>query len=316
MINRRITVVGHYGMSFLMDVINFPAVGETVEGIGFETEPGGKGYNQAIAASRLGGDVNFITAVGGDDFGAHCDEDLAAEGVNGRYIVTFPEERTAFAFVANSSDKKSEVYVYPGAIRSLAPLNIRKYEDVIKGSALLLLQNEVSLETLCEIIEIAAEHKIDIIYNPAPARKLPREMLRYITCLTPNETEAAILSDSDPNDELALDIALESLHGQGARNVIITLGARGSLISIDGSKKIVRPLDVPVESTTGAGDSYNAALAAKYLDTGNLFEAAIYASVASSLQVMRPGVVANLPYKSEVDKYFKKYKESLIEDYK
>ena len=219
---KTITVIGHYGMSLLMDVQRFASVGETAEGIGLETEPGGKGYNQAIAASRLGADVNFITAVGGDTFGKGCDLDLQKEGVSGRFIIPFPQEKTACAFVINTADAKSEVYVYPGAIRSVTAANIAQYQEVIASSALLLVQNEVSEEALCEAISIAGKQGIEIIYNPAPARPMPEKIFQYITVLTPNETEAAILTGQDPEKPLDVDVALARLHGLGVKSVIIT----------------------------------------------------------------------------------------------
>lgn len=309
---KTITVAGHYGMSLLMDVMRFPAVGETVEGLELEIEPGGKGYNQAIAASRLDAPVNFITAAGGDDFGDRCEEDLISEKVKGRYIIKFPDLKTACAFVINTAEGQSEVYVYSGAIRSVLPEHIRKYEAVIKGSDLLLLQNELSVEALCEVFKIAGEAGIEIIYNPAPARAMPSWVFKYVTILTPNETEAAILAGLNPEEPLDVDAALERLHSLGVENVIITRGEKGSLLSVGGARFQVDPLQGKVISTTGAGDCYNAALAVKYLETKDILEAAQYASVAAGLQVMRPGVIANLPYREEADRVFGEYKGKMI----
>jgi len=308
--SKRITVIGHYGMSLLMDVARFPVVGETVEGLDLVIEPGGKGYNQAIAASRLGAEVNFITAVGDDDFGKCCERDLISEGVKGRYIISFKGRRTACAFVINSADKCSEVYVYPGAIRQVTPQHIREYAELIKGSGLLLLQNEITAEALMEAIEIGQDAGVEIIYNPAPARELPALAFRYITCITPNETEAAILTGMDPDKALDVDAALDRLHQAGARNVIITLGEKGSAVSLEnGEKHAVRSIKVDAVSTTGAGDAYNAAFAVHYLETRDILESAQYATVAAGLQVMRPGVIANMPYRQETDEYFLKYKD-------
>ena len=312
MAKQEITVIGHYGMSLLMDVMHFPAVGETVEGLGVEIEPGGKGYNQAIAASRLGAKVNFITASGGDEFGSRCEADLIAEKVAGRYIIKFPELKTACAFVINTTDGKSEVFVYPGAIRSVLPEHIREHEAVIKGSSLMLLQNEISAEALCEVIRIAGEAGIEIIYNPAPARPMPSEIFKYVTILTPNETEAAILAGLDPDEPLDIDEALERLHSMGAKNIIITMGGEGSVISFGNTCYHVEPLRGQVISTTGAGDCYNAALAVKYLQTHDILEAAQYASVAAGMQVMRPGVIANLPYEGETEELYKQYRGKLL----
>lgn len=309
---KRITVIGHYGMSLLMDVERFPAVGETVEGLGLVTEPGGKGYNQAIAASRLGAEVNFITAVGNDEFGSLCEKDLISENVRGRYIIPFEGQRTACAFVINSADKNSEVYVYPGAIRRVTGAHIRKYAAVIAQSGLLLLQNEITTDALMEAIGIARQAKVEIIYNPAPARELPAEAFPYITCITPNETEAAILTGADPDAPLDVEQALEKLHGMGAKNVIITLGGNGSAVSLEnGRTHRVGSLKVDVVGTTGAGDSYNAAFAVRYMETRDILESAKYAAVASGLQVMRPGVIANMPYKQETDEWFSRYQDEL-----
>lgn len=303
-----ITVIGHYGMSLLMDVERFPAVGETVVGLDLTTEPGGKGYNQAIAASRLGAKVNFITAVGDDEFGGLCEQDLISEGVEGRYIIPFEGQRTACAFVINSADKSSEVYVYSGAIRSVTGTHIRTYADVITSSGLLLLQNEIGMEALLEAIEIGHQAGVEIIYNPAPARVLPAEVFQKIKCITPNETEAALLTGADPKAPIDIGQTLGKLHALGAKNVIITLGARGSVVSLEnGEQHMVPSMEVEVVSTTGAGDSYNAALAVHYVETRDLLESAKYASVASGLQVMRPGVIANMPYRHETDRRFAAY---------
>lgn len=313
--DKTITVVGHYGMSLLMDVRHFPAVGETVEGLGLETEPGGKGYNQAIAASRLGAKVNFITAVGGDDFGARCESDLLSEKVGGRYIIQFPDLKTACAFVINNDEGKSEVFVYPGAIRHVTPEHIRRYTSVIQESSLMLLQNEVSTEALCEVIKIAGKAGIEIIYNPAPAREIPPELFPYITILTPNETEAAIITGMDPDKPLDVDKALDILHGFGAANVIITMGGQGSIVSRNRNRFRVGALQGKAVNTTGAGDCYNAALSVKYLETHNITEAAEYASIAAGLQVMMPGVIENMPYKDKVDEVYRKIRGTMVSDF-
>lgn len=309
---KQITVVGHYGMSLLMDVARFPAVGETVEGLALETEPGGKGYNQAIAASRLGASVNFITAVGDDDFGACCEKDLINEGVEGRYIVKFPGKKTACAFVINSADRKSEVYVYPGAIRFMTPEDVRRHRSVIENSSLLLLQNEVAPETLYEVIQIGGEAGVPIIYNPAPARPMPMELLRYISVITPNETEAAILTGQDPEKSLDVEAAMKHLRRCGIENVIVTMGGEGSELLTPEGRFHVDPLRGEVVSTTGAGDCYNAALAVQYLSTGDLALSAQYASVAAGMQVARPGVIANLPYRDETDALFSTLRGKLL----
>ena len=296
-----ITFIGHYGMSLLMDVNRFAVPGETVEGLTLETEPGGKGYNQAVAAARLGASVGFITAVGGDDFGANCDSDLAAEGVVSRNIIKFPEKRTACAFVINSDQKQSEVYVYPGAIRDVTSFHIEQYADIIMGSKLLVVQNEISVEALAKAIDIAYQAGIPVIYNPAPARDISLDIYKKVDCITPNETEAAILTGARPDQELDIETAVNALHKFGVSNVIITLGAKGAVVSHNGQLTIIPALDVSVASTTGAGDCFNAALVVNFAESGDYLESARYAVAASAVSVSRPGVIASFPYKNEIE---------------
>ena len=178
---------------------------------------------------------------------------------------------------------------------------------------MLLVQNEISPEALCKVIEIGGKAKVEIIYNPAPARPMPKEIYQYIHIMTPNETEAALLAGLDPVVPLDVDTAVGRLHEFGVENVIITMGDKGSIVSMKGERYQVKPLEGKVISTTGAGDCYNAALAVKYMETHDVLEAAQYASVASGLQVQRNGVIANLPYKDETDEIYQKVKDSLAE---
>ena len=309
---KEITVVGHYGMSLLMDVQRFAEVGETAEGLGLEYEPGGKGFNQALAASRLGSTVNFITAVGDDDFGGQCKSDLEKEGIVGQYIMQFSGQKTACAFVINSADKKSEVYVYPGAIRSVSPEDIEKYRDVIWRSSLMLLQNEVNAQALERVIRIAGQKRIPIVYNPAPAREMPEEIFQYIDVITPNETEAALLTGQDPGQPLDVDKAFAQLKKLGVENIIITMGENGSQLLLGETRYAVAPFRGNVVSTTGAGDCFNAALATHYLATGDLMAATEYATIAAGVQVTRPGVIANMPYQAEIDAFYERLKNTFV----
>ncbi len=296
----RITVIGHYGFSLLMDVSRFPFPGETVEGLGLETEPGGKGYNQAVAASRLGESVAFITAVGDDEFGALCDAYLKDEQIEERRIIVYPGQKTACAFVVNTALKESLVMVYPGAIRSVTPADIEAHAETIIKSEILLLQNEITTEALLKAVEIGHSHGIPIVYNPAPARFVPDELFRKVDYITPNETEAAILTDADPSEPLDVRLAMQKLHEKGAKNVVITLGEKGAAISSGGAFTSIQASKVDVVSTTGAGDAFNAAFAAGVVQGRSCVGAAEFAVAISGIAVSRPGIIASLPYKKEV----------------
>jgi ribokinase len=283
-----------------MDAPRFAVCGETVHVDNFVTEPGGKGYNQAVAAARLGADAVFITAVGDDDYGGMCDGFLSAEGILKRHILTIPKQRTACAFVINSKDGQSEVYVYPGAIRHLTAEYVKQHSDVIKKSKLLILQNEIPQEALCAAVDIAFNAGVEIIFNPAPAHDIPIEIFKKVNCITPNETEAAILTGQNPGRKLDVESAIKTLHGFGVKNVVITLGKDGAAFSDGEGTTFVPALNVEVISTTGAGDCFNAALAVKLSKTGDYLQSVRYAVAASGVSVSRHGVIGSFPYEDEV----------------
>lgn len=293
-----VTVIGLFGVSWFFSVARFPARGETVVSSSLLTEPGGKGFNQAVAAARLGAAVHFITSVGNDPFGTQCAAYLAAEGIHAPYIAAY-DCPTAAAAIMYDQAGDSEVVVYPGASRRLSRDDVARNRDVIAASDVLVVQNEMPAETLEAAVAIAADAGTRVVFNPAPAGRFAPWLLECVDVITPNEGEAAALAglpaDTPPGDVAA------ALHRLGAKRVVITLGERGALVSEEGHTTAIEPLRVQAVDTTGAGDAFTAALAVALARGWDLPAAARYAAAAGALTVTKRGVLAALPYKSEVD---------------
>lgn len=294
----KIAVLGLYGASLFFGVENFPRAGETVVSEEYLFEPGGKGYNQAVAAARLGASVCFITSVGNDAFGHSCQDYLKAEGITEHFIkqCSLP---TASASIIYDSLGTSRVIVYPGASLGLTREDLFQTQDLIANCDFLLLQNELPVEILSAAVELAAELGVQVIFNPAPAGEFESSLLEKVYAITPNEGEAAVLAGlttDSPPQKLA-----EKLHLRGAQKVIITLGERGVYVSAEGRATHLKAMDVQAVDTTGAGDTFNAALAVSLARGFELSEAARYAVVASGLAVTKRGVMAAIPSKENVD---------------
>lgn len=301
----RIIAIGHYGLSLIFDVNRFPVAGETVRAVSAGTEKGGKGFNQAYAAAKLGAHSDFITAVGDDDVGKSCKDSLEGTDFGGghAYVTEIPDTMTACGVAVNSADSLSEVVVFSGAIMSMKAEDIRCYDKQIASADILLIQNEAPAEALIEAVRIAKREGVRIVYNPAPATDVPPSLYEGLYCITPNETEAASLIGADPAQALNLDDAFEKLHKMGAENVIITLGSSGAAISTsDGKRRLVSPLPVTVVNTTGAGDCFNGALAVALAEGKDIESAAVFATAASGLSVSHDGICGSLPERDAVEK--------------
>ena len=294
----KITVMGLYGASIFMGVERFPKKGETVISREYLTEPGGKGFNQAVALARLGASVCFITAVGEDAFGKLCGDYLKAEGITDHFIKQCSKP-TASASIIFDSQGTSRVIVFPGASQSLTCDDILKARSSIAQSEFLLLQNELSLETLYTAVDLARELGVRVILNPAPSGEFEPHLFQQVYALTPNEGEAAALAGMEVG---ASPVELAGrIHSLGARRVIITLGERGVLVSDGGRITRIEAMAVRAVDTTGAGDTFNGALTFALARGFELRAAARYAVVASGLAVTRRGVMAAIPYRDDVD---------------
>jgi ribokinase len=295
-----ILVVGSSNTDMVIKSGHLPAAGETILGGEFFMNPGGKGANQAVAAARLGGDVTFICKTGNDIFGRQAVELFKQEGIDTGYLLSDTENPSGVALITVNADGENTIVVASGANATLSSSDLLGIRPLIEQSELVLMQLEIPLYTVEFVAAIAFENGVKVILNPAPACALPDALLGHIYLLTPNETEAEILSGIKVTDVQTAKLAAKALKKKGVQNVIITLGANGALVFADDVFTLISAPKVKAVDTTAAGDVFNGALALALADGKTITEAAEFACRAASISVTRFGAQTSAPYKHEL----------------
>jgi ribokinase len=290
----RICVLGSANMDLVVFADRAPALGETVTGDRFVTIPGGKGANQAIAASRAGGMVGMVGAVGRDAYGDEVLAVLTASGVDVGHVARV-EETTGTAHILVESGGDNSIVVVPGANGAVRP-PVAGLDAALGSVGTLLLQLELPLEAVAEGARSAHARGVKVMLTPAPAQPLPAELLAAVDLLVPNEHEAAVLTGAHEVDaaaEALLDLVPE---------VVVTLGARGALWRARGTKPVRVPApEVDVRDTTAAGDTFVGALAVALGEGREMPEAMIWASAAAGLSVQKEGASTSMPHRAAID---------------
>jgi ribokinase len=285
-------------MDLVSRVPHFPRPGQTIRGISFESHPGGKGANQAVAAARLQHAVDLIGAVGSDRIGLELLENLKREGVGTSHVgIVAGASGTATILVDERGE--NSIVVTPGANAALTPEIIRRKESAIRSAGLVLAQLEIPLETIAALSEICHNEGIPFMLDPAPALTLPSAILAKVSWFTPNETEAAFYVPNVSDVESLVD----ELSSLGPRNVILKRGAAGAAMKLSGlgMQTVGAPTVTPVD-TTAAGDAFNAAFAVGLMTLDSPTEALRFAATAASISVTRAGAQPALAFRSEVEK--------------
>ncbi len=302
----RLVVVGSANQDLIVKAERIPAPGETILGGAFVTAPGGKGANQAVAASRLGADVWFVGRVGSDTFGATLADALTSSGVHVDYLRRDPAEPTGIALIAVDADGQNAIVVAAGANLLVGPVDLEAARSAIETAFAVVVQLEIPLETVEAAIALARSSNARVVLNPAPAPnfgEFPDHLLSRIDVLTPNEHEAArILGHSSPSGLLWTDAA-ERLRDKGVETVVITLGDAGCILADrTGTRHVPAPV-VQAVDTTGAGDCFTAALSVALAEGRSLDDAALFASHAAALSVTRMGAQPSFPSRDEVARF-------------
>lgn len=287
-----IGVVGLGGESVFLSVDHFHAPGETLRAEDFFMEPGGKAYNQAVAAARLGAKVCFFGAVGPDSSGTLCREVLISEGI-APILQTIPHANTAYACILTDRNGENQVTVSRGASDFLSPNFLNEQEAIISKCTHLLLGLECPLEATTAALALAKKHGIFTILNPAPAIPLDLDFLRSFDLITPNLQEATVLLGLDHAPEPA-ELA-QLLCGAGLTSTVVTLGSKGALLVTPSQQLLFPALPVTAVDTTGAGDAFNAALAVAISRNQSMTKAVEFATNTSAWSVSRNHVLDSLP---------------------
>jgi ribokinase len=293
----KILVVGSINMDLVVRVPQIPKPGETVIGGDFETFPGGKGANQAVAASRMGGEVTMVGRVGNDDFGNSLIQGLIEDCVRTTYVIKDSEASTGIAMIAVDPSGQNIIMVASGANAKVSAEDVNNARELMREADLLLVQLECPLETVSRAIDLAKAYEVDVVLNPAPAQPLSEGLLSKVDYLTPNETELALLS-GEPDVERSIEI----LRGWGVRNLIITLGANGARVVNEGLDQYFPSFEITAIDATAAGDAFNGALAVGLAEGKPLSEAVRYGTAAGALAATRRGAQPSLPQREDVEK--------------
>jgi ribokinase len=297
-----IIVIGSTNTDMVIRADHLPAPGETLLGGSFFMNAGGKGANQAVAAKRLGGDVTFIAKTGNDIFGVDALRSFIQEGIHVNYMLTDPYTPSGVALITVDQHAENTIVVAPGANGTLSPADLDHATDVIKNAGIVLMQLETPLDTVTHAAALAASGSGMVILNPAPACPLPNDLLKNISIITPNETEAEMLSGIHITDNDSVRAAAHAIRQKGVDTVIITLGAKGAYVLGKDVEQLVEAPIVEAVDTTAAGDVFNGALAAGLAEGLPLLEAVAFGCHAASISVTRLGAQAAAPYRHEIEK--------------
>lgn len=285
-----ITVIGSASIDFLIQTKSLPTMGETVLGNSLSISFGGKGANQAVAASRLGANVNFIACVGNDDYANDIINNLKQNNISSQYITKIDTEKTGTAHIILYKNENS-IIVIKGANDYLSSKIIDKFKNIIAKSDMILIQQEIPIKTIQYVVDLCFKLKVKILLNPAPFNKITLELINKVTFLTPNEHE---LKDLFPTK------TLNSILKNYPNKLIVTRGSRG-VSYFDGKKvKNIPAVKVRVVDTTGAGDTFNAAFATAIVNKKDIYQSITFANTVASLSVKKIGAQTGMPYIDEV----------------
>jgi ribokinase len=298
---KRIIVIGSSNTDMVIKTEKLPAPGETILGGKFLMNPGGKGANQAVAASRLGGKVTFISKRGNDLFGNQAVGLLMREGVDTQYIVKDLVLPSGVALITVDSTGENSIVVAPGSNGNLLKEDVPSVIFDTGKFEILLLQLEIPIDTVEYSAVSASEHGIKVILNPAPARELSDNLLKHTWLITPNETEAEAITGLRITDITSVERAAELIQERGVKNVIITLGEAGAYIKSENYTGLIPGIKVKPVDTTAAGDVFNGALAVAISEGSDLMDAVVFANKAASISVTRMGAQASAPYRNEIN---------------
>lgn len=301
----KIVVVGSSNMDLVVKSPRIPAIGETILGEDFIMIPGGKGANQAVAAAKLGAEVYLVARLGQDVFAQQSLDNFEKEGVRTEYIVRTAEAPSGVALITVDRTGDNVIVVAPGANRKLSPQDVQEARTAIVSSGALVAQLEVPLETVEFAARLAHGSGVPFVLNPAPAQKLDPELLGMVDVLTPNETEARILTGVEVTDGDSARAAACELLEQGVRAVILTMGAKGLLLSDGERTEFVPAIKVDAIDATAAGDAFTGALAVGLAQDKSLFDAAVFANYVAALTVTKMGAQSSMPTGGEVESFMK-----------
>jgi len=297
----KIIVIGSSNTDMVIKSKKLPAPGETILGGTFLMNPGGKGANQAVAAARLGGNVTLVTKTGNDMFGAEAIQLFGKEGIITKYIIKDTKNPSGVALITVDENGENSIVVASGSNGTLSVHDINDEVFKTEKSDIFLMQLEIPLSTVGFVTEKASGKGNRVILNPAPACQLTDDLLSCLYLITPNETEAELLTGIKVTNVATAEKAAQKLREKGVKNVIITMGGSGAYILSGSLSKLIPVVPVKAIDTTAAGDVFNGALVVAISEGKGIEEAVVFANKAASISVTRMGAQASAPYRTEIN---------------
>ena len=297
---KKIVVLGSTNTDMVISGKKIPVAGETVSGGKFLMNPGGKGANQAVAVARLSekkGACEFIAKVGDDLFGRETAVRMKKDGIDAKLVVD-RKEPSGTALILVDAKGQNVISVALGANGTLSPKDIAPYRSDIESAAALLLQLETPMATVLTAAKWAKQKGVPVILNPAPAAKLPPELYRALEWITPNETEAELLTGVKVTDAKSAAKAVAVLLRRGVRHVLITMGSKG--VYCGDCCKIIPAKKVKAVDCVAAGDTFNGAFVVALAEGKSCRDAIVFAQKAAAISVTRPGAQSSVPYRKEI----------------
>ena len=295
-----IYVIGSSNTDMVVKAEKLPGPGETVMGGTFFMNPGGKGANQAVAAARLGGHVTLIVHVGSDIFGQQAIQHFQKENINTSFVTTDTDHPSGVALIVVDAKGENNITVASGSNGYLDKQKVERALADLTAPAIVLVQMEIPEATVECAITMSHAKKLKLILNPAPARKVSASLLAQLHVITPNESEAEVLTGVKVIDPDTASKAAKKLRNMGVPNVVITLGSKGAYLLTDTVAKLIPAPPVKAFDSTAAGDCFNGALAVALSENKSLEEAVTLACHAASISVTRLGAQASMPYRKEI----------------
>ena len=297
---KKILVVGSSNTDMVIKTNHFPSPGETILGGRFLMNAGGKGANQSVAAARLGGLVTFVGKIGDDIFGKQAVQQLEDEGINVDYVAVDPENPSGVALITVDFKGENSIVVAPGSNGTLSSSDFDKALAELHESEFVLMQLEIPIPTVEHVAQLAAQKGKKVVLNPAPAAHLSDELLKNLYLITPNETEAELLTGIKVIDQNSALQAASALHEKGVEIVIITMGSAGAFLLVHGKHEIISASKVVAVDTTAAGDTFNGALVVALSEGKSIQESIEFANKAAAISVTRIGAQSSVPYRKEI----------------
>jgi ribokinase len=300
----KVVVFGSFVVDLMARIPHLPVPGETVKGPMFKMGPGGKGFNQGVAAHKAGADVTMVTKIGKDSFGDIALHTMDELGMTKEHVFISEEDKTGIALIlVDENTSQNEIAIVSGACGTITEKDTNSVKELIRESEYILLQLEVNQDANERIAEYACENGVKVIINTAPYSKISDEFLSKAYMVTPNEVEAEALTGIKVEDLESAKKAATIFKKKGVKKVLITLGEKGVFISDDDKDEILPAFHVNAVDTTGAGDAFNGGFITALAEGKDEWEAAKFANAAAALSVQKLGTTPSMPARKEIDEF-------------